>query len=57
MIDVVDDFGAGSGPAAGHPREIRQGFMAEVGKPFVGYQILEVDQEIAAGTLDLLKGL
>lgn len=46
MLDVTDNLGAGSGPGNGNSREMRDGFEAEVGHPFVGYQVLETDIEV-----------
>lgn len=57
MLDIVDDLGAGSGPTNGHPRETRDGFEAEVGRPFVGYRVVESGIEIEGVSSELIQGL
>lgn len=57
ILDVEDELGAGSGVEVGNPREVKDGFVMEVGNPFVGYKVVQTGMEITAGSAKLLKGL
>ncbi|KAG8888574.1 hypothetical protein FRB99_004110, partial [Tulasnella sp. 403] len=57
LSDIVDDLGAGSGTESGNARTMKDGFVMEVGHPFVGYRVLQSGAEIKAGNAQLLKGL
>lgn len=56
-MDILDKLGAGSGSHVGNPREVKDGFVMETGRPFVGYRVIRSGMEITAGTAKLLKGL
>lgn len=56
-MDIVDHLGAGSGTDVGNPREIKEGFVVETGRPFVGYRVIRSGAEITVGIARLLKGL
>ncbi|KAG8954249.1 hypothetical protein FRC04_000472 [Tulasnella sp. 424] len=57
VMDILDKLGAGSGSHVGNPREVKDGFVMETGRPFVGYRVIRSGMEITAGTAKLLKGL
>lgn len=57
VMDILDKLGAGSGSHVGNPREVKDGFVMETGRPFVGSRFIRSGMEITAGTAKLLKGL
>ncbi|KAG8960904.1 hypothetical protein FRC03_006023 [Tulasnella sp. 419] len=56
-VDIMDKVGAGSGVDVGNPRETKNGFVVEVGHPFVGYKVISTGMEVKSGKAKLLKGL